>query len=144
MSAVCVPTRSCCFLKLLSKCETQVRIVVLCFPSGQKASKKFLDPVRHETVAVKQKMFWYLRIVNLDIVNICLCWSRVNISHWLTAGWDINWDCVLLPVKMIHHRNRSAGVKQEMLMLREWPHRFSCICLNLFWFWDTIKIHLDF
>lgn len=40
---------------LLSKCETQVRIVVLCFPSGQKASKKFLDPVRHETAAVKQK-----------------------------------------------------------------------------------------
>lgn len=40
---------------LLSKREIQVRIVVLCSPSGHKASKKFLDPIPHETAAVNQK-----------------------------------------------------------------------------------------
>lgn len=40
---------------LLSKHEIQVRIAILCFASRHKTSKKFLDPIPHETAAVNQK-----------------------------------------------------------------------------------------
>lgn len=47
----------CTYLQLLlSKCKIQIRTVVLgSLWSGHKASKKFLDPVPHETAAGNQK-----------------------------------------------------------------------------------------
>lgn len=131
ISLICVLTCNCCFLSARSKSEQWSW--ALCDQDTRHLKNFWILSHMKQQLGTRRGIYWNLLIVNLDVVKFCWHWKRVNISHQLTGVW---WMCALAC-----EADRD-GMKQKTVMGGEWLHRFSSICLNVFWFWNTNKIYI--